>query len=568
MPRSVVCLMITVWMMLCGAPMPARAADPTAGRPGHAPFLLSLPDLSSPRATIDALLSNAEVARIDFETLGPTWKPRPALLRMMATIDTDGMPSGHRILAIALAATRLAAVLVHGAEDRLGDAPDAEAVKARGIDSWRVPGTPIVIARVKSGPRAGQFLFTPETMEISNDLYTVARTLPGVRSDLFNTIDEWSYAPGPLIPRGLVAALPAPLRAPVLGQAVWQWIGLGILLSTAIFLFIRILRWALRHDERETRPMHRYGHPLAALSLMGLNIGTLALSFFALKMWGDVMMTLILILRLAVYVGVTWLMIALIQRVAAATVDLRGSSGTSLDGQLIRVISTLLSIAVVLVSVFFIADLLGIPLGPLLAGLGIGGFAIALAVRSTLENVIGGLTLFADRPARVGEFCRVGSESGTVEEIGLRTTKLRRLDDTLVTIPNAEMAQIRIENVTRRRKSLFNPRLGLRYETTGAQIKEIQERILAMLAEHPKVVTEGARVRFTSFGDYTLNLDVFAYVAESRLPDFVRVQEELNLRVMEIVLAAGAAFAFPSQTNYLARDGLPAPPQPAADPQA
>jgi len=89
-----------------------------------------------------------------------------------------------------------------------------------------------------------------------------------------------------------------------------------------------------------------------------------------------------------------------------------------------------------------------------------------------------------------------------------------------------------------------------------------QDAILAMLADHPKVVTEGARVRFTSFGDYTLNLDVFAYVEESRLPDFVLVQEELNLRVMEIVLAAGAAFAFPSQTNYLARDSLP--PEPAA----
>lgn len=558
MPYPVVFLVTILWMALFGAMVPARAADP----PGHLPFLLSMPDVSSPRATLDALLSNAELARHDFETLGPTWKPRPALLRMMSTLDTDGVPSAHRLLAVALAATRLAAVLAHGAQDRLADAPDAAEVGARSIESWRVPGTPIVIARVKSGPRAGQFLFTPETMEITDELYAVARVIPGGRSGLFRAIDEWSYAPGPLIPRSVIAGLPAPLRAPVAGQAVWQWIGLAVLLATATFLFLRILRWGMRHDERETRPLRRYGHPVVALSLMALNVGTLALSFFALKIWGDVMMTLILIMRLSVYIGLTWLMIAVIQRGAAGIVILRGAGESSLDGQLIRVVSTLLSIAVVLAAVFFIADLVGIPLGPLLAGLGIGGFAIALAVRSTLENVIGGLTLFADRPARVGEFCRVGSESGTVEEIGLRTTKLRRLDDTLVTIPNAEMAQIRIENVTRRRKSLFNPRLGLRYETTGAQIKEIQERILAMLASHPKVVTEGARVRFTSFGDYTLNLDVFAYVEESRLPDFVKVQEELNLRVMEIVQAAGAAFAFPSQTNYLARDSLP-----AADPQ-
>lgn len=558
MPRSLLLLVITAWAVLCGAAVPARAADRSANLPGHEPFLLSQPDLSSPRATLHALLSNAEFARRDFEALGPTWKPRPALQRMMATIDTEGVGSAHRVLAVALAATRLAAVLVHGAEDRIDDAPDAAAVKAQGLESWRVPGTPIVIARVRSGTHAGQFLFTPETMAVSDALYMAARTVPGSKSDLFRTIDEWSYAPGPLVPRWVIAALPEPLRAPVAGQAVWQWIGLILLLTLATWLYLRILRWGLRHDQRETRPLRRYGHPVAALSLMVLNVGTLALAFFALKVWGDVMMTLILFLRLAVYIGIAWLMVAVIQRGAAAIVILRGSSGSSLDGQLIRVVSTLLSIAVLLAAVFFIADLVGIPVGPLLAGLGIGGFAIALAVRSTLENVIGGLTLFADRPARVGEFCRVGSESGTVEEIGLRTTKLRRLDDTLVTIPNAEMAQVRIENITRRRKSLFNPRLGLRYETTGAQIKEIQERILALLADHPKVVSEGARVRFTSFGDYTLNLDVFAYVDESRLPDFVRVQEELNLRVMEIVQAAGAAFAFPSQTNYLARDSLPA----------
>ena len=388
--------------------------------------------------------------------------------------------------------------------------------------------------------------------------------MPGGRNDLFRIIDEWSYAPGPLIPRSLIAALPAPLRAPVAGQAVWQWIGLAILLTIAAFLFVRILRWGLLHDAEETRPLRRYGHIVAALSLMAVNAGVLLLAFFGLKLWGDVMMALLLVLRLAAYVGVTWLVIAVIQRVASAIVIIRGLRGTSIDSHLIRVVSTLLCIAVVLCSALFMADFIGIPVGPLLAGLGIGGFAIALAVRSTLENVIGGLTLFADRPARVGEFCRVGAESGTVEEIGLRTTKLRRLDDTLVTIPNAEMAQIRIENVTRRRKSLFNPRLGLRYETTGAQIKVIQDAILAMLADHPKVVTEGARVRFTSFGDYTLNLDVFAYVEESRLPDFLQVQEELNLRVMEIVLSAGATFAFPSQTNYLARDSLPAEPAAAS----
>jgi MscS family membrane protein len=285
----------------------------------------------------------------------------------------------------------------------------------------------------------------------------------------------------------------------------------------------------------------------------------MALSFSTLKIWGDTLALIVLLGRAVVCGGIAWLLTVLLRRVGDLIVQLRHLHGASIDTHLIRVITTLLGVGIAIAAGFLIADLFGIPLAPLLAGLGIGGLAFALAIRPTLENVIGGLTLFADGPMRVGEFCRLGNDSGTIEEIGLRTTKVRRLDDTLVTIPNAELAQIRINNVTRRRRFLFNPRLGLRFETTAAQLKRIEDDVLEMLRAHPKVLDEGARIRFASFGDYALNLDVFAYVDETRLADYAMVQEDLNLRIMEIVQRAGTGFAFPSQTNYLAKDSPPSP---------
>lgn len=146
------------------------------------------------------------------------------------------------------------------------------------------------------------------------------------------------------------------------------------------------------------------------------------------------------------------------------------------------------------------------------AGLGVGGLAIALAVRPTLENIIGGLTLFADQPVRVGDFCAYGDKIGTVEEIGLRSTRIRSLERTIVTIPNAEFSRMQLINYTRRDMMLYKFILDLRYETTPDQLRYVLAKIREMLLGHPKVTPDPARIRFLEFGAYSLNLEVFAYV--------------------------------------------------------
>jgi MscS family membrane protein len=255
-----------------------------------------------------------------------------------------------------------------------------------------------------------------------------------------------------------------------------------------------------------------------------------------------------------IFAGIGWLIFLVIARIADAVNEARHVKEGSIDAQLIRTVLRLASLAILLVLIIFAADFFGIPLTPVLAGLGVGGVAIALAVRPTLENIIGGITLFADKPIRIGNFCRFGDEYGTVEEIGLRSTRLRKLDDTLVTVPNADFSQRELTNYARRRCWLYETTLGLRYETTPEQLRYVMSKLREMLIGHPKVSPESLHVRFHNFGAYSLDLNLFAYLRTRDWLDHLAIREDINLRVIDIVKEAGTGFALPSQTAYLGRD--------------
>jgi MscS family membrane protein len=204
--------------------------------------------------------------------------------------------------------------------------------------------------------------------------------------------------------------------------------------------------------------------------------------------------------------------------------------------------------------VLHISNRLGAPLYSLFAGLGIGGLAIALSVRQSLENILGGLTLFVDKPVRIGDFCRFGDEYGTVEDIGMRSTRLRKLDDTLVTVPNAEFSQRDLTNYTRARRPLYKATPGLRYETRPEQLRYVIAGIRSMLLGHPKVSPDQLQVRFHCFGAYSLDILVFAYIRTRNLLTYRAICEDINFRIMDIVQEAGTGFAFSSQTTYIGQD--------------
>ncbi len=211
---------------------------------------------------------------------------------------------------------------------------------------------------------------------------------------------------------------------------------------------------------------------------------------------------------------------------------------------------------VIIFVIGFIAVLgaVGVDVTAGIAALGIGGLALALGAQKSIENFVGSVTLIADRPLRVGDTCRIGDTFGTVENIGMRSTMIRTLDRTVVTIPNGELSSTKIENLAHRDRFLFHPVFSMRYETTANQMRYLLIELRSVLYAHPKVDPEPARVRFAEFGDASLNIEIFSYVLAKDFNDFVEIREDLLLRMMDVVEKSGTGFAFPSQTIYLAKD--------------
>jgi MscS family membrane protein len=200
----------------------------------------------------------------------------------------------------------------------------------------------------------------------------------------------------------------------------------------------------------------------------------------------------------------------------------------------------------------------GVDLTATLAGLGIGGVALAFASQKTLENVFSGIFVLSDRSIVVGDVCQIGKYTGEVLDVGLRSMQLRTVNRTVVYVPNGTLATMEVENLSRRDKFLFNPVVALRYETTLEQLQRVATDIRASLWTDTRVENETLRVRLIRFGAYSLDVEVFAYVKAQDYPTFLGIQEELLMRIMGIVKYAGTGLAFPSQTMYVRADS-PAP---------
>jgi MscS family membrane protein len=194
---------------------------------------------------------------------------------------------------------------------------------------------------------------------------------------------------------------------------------------------------------------------------------------------------------------------------------------------------------------------LGFQVTSLLAGVGIGGIAVALAAQKTAENLIGSITIGMDRPFQVGDTIQVDGVTGVVEAIGLRSSRLRTLDRTVVTIPNGKLADMRIESFTARDCWRIALQLGLRYDTTAAQMRQVLAGIEEALRQHPAAGPQAPLVRFAEFKDAGLSIEIQGWVRAPDWYEYGRIRGELYLRFMELVEEAGAGFAFPTQTLHV-----------------
>ena len=219
-----------------------------------------------------------------------------------------------------------------------------------------------------------------------------------------------------------------------------------------------------------------------------------------------------------------------------------------------RLLDKLCKALVVLIGALILFYIAGVSLTAVLAGVGIGGIAVALAAQKSLENLFGSMTIISDKAIRVGDLCRAGEFTGIVEDIGLRSTRIRTFGRSVVSVPNGQLITMSLENFSLRDKYLFNHRIHLGYETTADQLRECLVGIRSMLREHPKAEAETGRVSLTAFRDGAIEIEVFAHLLETSDTAFLAIQEELLLRIMDIVDANGAKFAVPKPVPPPTRD--------------
>jgi MscS family membrane protein len=214
-------------------------------------------------------------------------------------------------------------------------------------------------------------------------------------------------------------------------------------------------------------------------------------------------------------------------------------------------------VAVLAIGAVAVLSRLGYPVAGFVAGLGLGGLAFALAAQKTVENLFGSLSLAVDAPLRVGEFVKVEDLVGTVEAIGLRSTRIRTLDRTLVTIPNGRLAETRLESYSARDRMRLACTIGLVYGTSAAQMRQVLDGLEEVLRAHPSIWTDAVVVRFKEFGASSLDIEVMAWFQTSSWPEFQLIRQEVLLQFMDVVEGAGTSFAFPTRTVHLVSETGP-----------
>lgn len=256
----------------------------------------------------------------------------------------------------------------------------------------------------------------------------------------------------------------------------------------------------------------------------------------------------------AIVLAFTWVAVRIVEFVGLVMIAKAELTESKLDDQLVPFLKEAIKVLIagfgfmVMLSVAFEMNVVS-----LVAGLGIGGLAFALAAKETLENLLGSFTIFLDKPFLVGDHVKVGTVEGRVESIGFRSTRIRAMDRMLVTVPNKKMVDFELINETDRvvRRARFT--IGLTYSTKAVQLEAVKKGIEGILSTHPQLEPKYV-VRFLAFGASSLDILIVYFARTPELEDFYKVQEEINFKIMEVVKQHECDFAFPSTTVYLKQE--------------
>ena len=475
--------------------------------------------------------------------------------QLIALIDLSLVPRASRIEVGIETVTYLLDILGRIELPDIDEVPDEEALAGDAAASqWRIPRTPIRIVRISEGPREGEFLFSASTVRVAPRFYRGIEGMP-LRTSL--GIKSWSrtipQVTGPMIPAGLLKAMPNGLKRVWLDTPRWKVLAVLVVTLLAALLLI-LVHWAINRGEAKSRFGFLSRRALTPIAILVVDRLLHPLIQYEINVSGRFSAVVDTTTTVVAYAAATWLFWLVVLAIFERIIAHREFPPESFNTQLWRIGGRTIGILGSIIILGAGVQKLGLPLYSVVAGLGIGGLAVALAVRPTLENLIGGIILYLDQPVRVGDLCTFGDKTGTVEKIGVRSTRLRAIDRTLITVPNSALADMQLINWTRCDRMLINTTIGLRYETDTDQLRYVMAKFREMLHAHPKVHRDTVRIRFAAYGASSLDVDVRVYALTREWNEFFAIREDIFLRMKDIVEQSGTGFAFPSQTLYMGRD--------------
>ena len=411
---------------------------------------------------------------------------------------------------------------------------------------WRLRNTDIRIGRVEEGERAGEYLFTPRTVRNARYFYQKVQDLP--------YLDDSGLGAGyrePLLER----VAPEWMRSQYLFLPLWQWIGIALAIFLGLGLKVLVswtvdlvAKFAARSDSTwDDLLIHAISPPLgyvAAAALWYLALSVLRLDGVALSVASVALQLFLSVVLIWLVYRCTGVLTEYLRRWADRT-------ESTLDDQLVPLFSRTIKIMVVILGVLLAIQNLGINVLSLLAGLGIGGLAFALAARDTVANFFGSLMILFDRPFQVGDWIVVDGAEGTVEEIGFRSTRIRTFYNSVVSIPNSEIANAHIDNMGSRRYRRTRTYLSVTYDTPPETMEAFLEGIKNIIKANPHTRKDYFHCVFHEYGDSGLNILLYFFFEVSNWSEELVQRQNVFLEILRLAKDLGVEFAFPTQTLHV-----------------
>ncbi len=356
----------------------------------------------------------------------------------------------------------------------------------------------------------------------------------------------------------LLKYFPEKTEGQFFGLDTWQWVGLLLLFFIAWlaqFIMSRLLRPIIRLIAKS-----RYSSPLDDKSMLWkvAKLGSYVILFLLIKMTLPLLQLpvkanvfLIKGLEMAGVIFGIWLGLSIINVMMKYASRYAESTDHKLDEQLIPILKRMLQVLIVLGGLIYILQLLDVNVTALIAGVSIGGLALALAAQDTVKNLIGSAMIFFDKPFQIGDWVVMGSTEGEIVEVGFRSTRLQTTDTTIISVPNNVIASAAVSNMGVRKMRLFRTTLGVTYDTPPVLLEKFIEGLRKVVENHPQTKKDNHLIHFNNFGDSALQIYFRTHILVNTLAEEYRVKEELSFSILRLAEALGVRFAYPTQTLFV-----------------